>query len=481
MPGRNRDDDCARRERARRLCGHDLPPWRRITSGAITLIFDSAPDFSHRLRRWREIRRTDGGVWVYLTLRDRPANGQRVRVRQRVATIVVLLGVVSMLTDISTESVNAVLPKYLIFVVGLSPQAFGFVNGLYNGISALVRLLGGWIADRADHPKWVAFIGYFASALSRVGLLFAHSLTAISFVVTGDRLGKGLRTAPRDSLIAAASPPETLGRAYGVHRSLDSLGAALGPLIAFWILTVVLDGYRQVFMVSLCFAVVGVAVLLLIVPDLRPRRQLLGTLGPPPLPGRVSLRHLANARMARLLMAASLLGLVTVGDAFLYLELQLRENLANNYYALLMVGMNVSYLIVAVPLGRLADRIGRVRVFVGGHVALLACYLFTAGPFAGPALSIGCLVMLGTYYAATDGILAALAGRAVEPAVRTSGIATAQTFQALAGFVSSLVVGAMWNQIGLQSTIRWFCLVLLVCIPVAALVLRGLERQSVPA
>jgi len=173
------------------------------------LIFDSAPDFSHRLRRWREIRRTDGGVWVYLTLRDRPANGQRVRVRQRVATIVVLLGVVSMLTDISTESVNAVLPKYLIFVVGLSPQAFGFVNGLYNGISAVVRLLGGWIADRADRPKWVAFIGYFASALSRVGLLFAHSLTAISFVVTGDRLGKGLRTAPRDSLIAAASPPET--------------------------------------------------------------------------------------------------------------------------------------------------------------------------------------------------------------------------------------------------------------------------------
>ena len=182
-----------------------------------------------------------------LTLRDRPANGQRVRVRQRVATIVVLLGVVSMLTDISTESVNAILPKYLIFVVGLSPQAFGFVNGLYNGISALVRLLGGWIADRADHPKWVAFIGYFASALSRVGLLFAHSLTAISFVVTGDRLGKGLRTAPRDSLIASASPPETLGRAYGVHRALDSLGAALGPLIAFWILTMVFDGYRQVY------------------------------------------------------------------------------------------------------------------------------------------------------------------------------------------------------------------------------------------
>ena len=86
------------------------------------------------------------------------------------AGTVVLLGVVSMFTDVSTESVNAVLPKYLIFVVGLSPQAFGFVNGLYNGISALVRILGGWIADQVDHPKWVAFIGYFVSAISRVAL-----------------------------------------------------------------------------------------------------------------------------------------------------------------------------------------------------------------------------------------------------------------------------------------------------------------------
>ena len=170
----------------------------------------------------------------------------------------------------------------------------------------------------------------------------------------------------------------------------------------------------------------------------------------------MTFRHLANPQVARLLIAATLLGLVTVGDAFLYLALQLRDNLANNYYALLMVGMNVSYLIVAVPLGRLADRIGRAQVFVGGHVALLGCYLCAAGPISGPALSIGCLVLLGTYYGATDGTLAALAGRAVDPSIRTSSIATAQTFVALAAFVSSLTVGALWSQIGLQNTVRWF-------------------------
>lgn len=418
---------------------------------------------------------------MYLTLRDRPVRQRESTgtVKQRVATTVVLLGIVSMFTDISTESVNAVLPKYLIFVVGLSPQAFGFVNGLYNGISAVVRILGGWLADRADHPKWVAFAGYFASGLSRIGLLFAQSLTAISLIITGDRLGKGLRTAPRDSLIAASSPPERLGRAFGVHRALDSLGAAIGPLIAFWILSVVLNGFHVVFVFSLGFAIVGLAVLLLIVPDLRPRRQAFRSDdGAPAKPGKVNWRGLADPQLARIVAAATVLGLLTVGDAFLYLALQFRDNYANNYYALLMVGMNASYLIVAVPLGRLADRIGRVRVFIGGHVALLICYLCAAGPYSGPVLSIGCLVMLGTYYAATDGILAALAGRIVEPSVRTSSIATAQTFVALAGFVSSLVVGALWNQIGLQGAIRWFGVVLLGLVPVAALIMRGTNRPS---
>lgn len=419
---------------------------------------------------------------MYLTLRDRPQRDQApTSIRQRVAGTVVLLGIVSMFTDIATESVNAVLPKYLIFTVGLSPQAFGFVNGLYNGISALIRLAGGWISDRTDHPKWVAFIGYLGSAIARTGLLFANSLTAISVIVTADRLGKGLRTAPRDAVIAAASPPESLGRAYGVHRSLDSLGAAIGPLIAFWILTYVTNGFHTVFVVSLAFSIVGVAVLLLIVPDLRPRRRKAEgkaeAVQPPPT-ARVSLKLLANRELGRLLIASGLLGLLTVGDAFLYLQLQLRDNLANNYYALLMVGMNVAYLCLAVPLGRLADRFGRARIFICGHIALLACYLCAAGPLAGPALSIGTLVLLGGYYAATDGTLAALSGRIVDPSVRTSAIATAQTFQALAGFISSLIVGLLWAHLGLATAIRWYCPVLLIAIPIVAVVLLRLDRRT---
>ncbi|MGX7678042.1 MFS transporter [Jatrophihabitans sp. DSM 45814] len=438
---------------------------------------------------------------MYLTLRDRPLRDRTKTVRERVAGTVILLGIVSMFTDMATESVNAILPKYLIVVVGLSPQAFGFVNGLYNGISAVIRIFGGWISDRTDHPKWVAFVGYFGSAIARTGLLFATGLGAISTIITADRLGKGLRTAPRDALIAAASPPESLGRAYGVHRSLDSVGAAIGPLIAFWILTVVENDFHAVFVASSALSIVGVAILVLIVPDLRPRRAranrgakvgktsrdtdvpAAAVSAKAPFvktakPGRVTLAHLANPYMARLLTAATMLGLLTVGDAFLYLQLQLRDNLANNYYALLMVGMNVAYLCLAIPLGRLADRVGRARIFIGGHVALLFCYLCAAGPFAGPAMSIGTLILLGTYYAATDGTLAALSGRIVDPDVRTSGIATAQTFMAIAGFGSSLVVGVLWARLGLGTAILWYCPVLLVAIPVAAFILLRLDRES---
>ena len=217
---------------------------------------------------------------MYMTDRPRPdapgpgapraASGST---RRRVGSTVILLGLVSLLTDVSSEAVSAVLPLYLTAVLGLSPLAYGFIDGLYQGVSALVRILGGWLADRADRPKWVAFLGYGLSAVTKVALIAAQGLGAVTAVITVDRLGKGLRTAPRDALIAASTPAASLGRAFGVHRALDTAGAAIGPLLAFGILWFVPGDYRAVFIASLAAAVMGLAVLLLLVPDLRPRRD----------------------------------------------------------------------------------------------------------------------------------------------------------------------------------------------------------------
>ena len=156
------------------------------------------------------------------------------------------------------------LPLYITAVLGMGPLAYGFIDGIYQGVSAAVRILGGWWSDSTKRPKWVAFVGYFASALSRVGLLLATGFASITAVIAIDRLGKGLRTGPRDSLIATASDPGDLGRNFGVHRAMDTAGALAGPLLAFAVLAAIplgLGGYHAVFVFSLAFAVLGVIVL----------------------------------------------------------------------------------------------------------------------------------------------------------------------------------------------------------------------------
>jgi MFS family permease len=194
-------------------------------------------------------------------------------------------------------------------------------------------------------------------------------------------------------------------------------------------------------------------------------------------------RTITGPRLRKPLIAAGLLGLFTVGDGFLYLSLQRRDDFAALLFPLLYVGTNVAYLVLAVPMGRLADRIGRGRVLVGGHVALLAAYLFAAGPFGGWAWTITSLLLLGAFYAASDGILAALVSRLVPAQARGSGIASAQTVVVLARFASSLLFAALWVGLGRQAALLLFAGALAVAIPVAAGLLRGVDREpdEVPA
>jgi MFS family permease len=148
------------------------------------------------------------------------------------------------------------------------------------------------------------------------------------------------------------------------------------------------------------------------------------------------------------MLAAGVLGLLTISDGFLYLSLQQRDDLAATWFPLLFVGTNVAYLCLAVPLGRLSDRWGRAKVMVGGHVLLVGAYLCAAGPVGGLPATLLCLLLLGAFYAATDGVLAALTSALVPADVRASGIATTQTVVAAARFASSLGFGLLWVSIG---------------------------------
>lgn len=388
--------------------------------------------------------------------------------------MVILLGIVSLLTDISSESVAAILPLYLVTVVGLSPVAYGFLDGIYQGVSALVRIASGWAADRGGHPKWVAFAGYGLSAAARVGLLVAGGFAAITAVVAVDRIGKGIRTAPRDAMIAGSTPDAHLGHAFAVHRTLDTIGAALGPLIAFALLWAIPDGYTTVMIVSVAFALIALALLGLVVPDQRPARA--AHRSPDGTRPVFSWREVVDARLLRLLVAAGALGLLTIGDGFIYLALLDRGGFAAAWFPLLYVGTNVAYLVFALPIGVLADRLGRLRVFVAGHVALLLAYLCAALPVDGVVVAIVPLVLLGLFYASTDGMLAAIAGHLAAPQVRASAIASAQTVVAVARLAASSVFGLLWFTQGPHRALLIVAGVLLLAIPVVYTLVGHLDR-----
>src|SRR4051794_12210099 len=202
----------------------------------------------------------------------KPSLWARHSTRMRVPRNVVMLGMVSLLTDISAEMVATVLPLYLVFTLGASPLVFGAIDGTYRGVSALVQVASGFASDRLRKPKEVAGLGYVISAVGKVALVTAgNTIGGIGAIVAFDRVGKGIRTAPRDALISLSSAKENLATSFGVHRAMDSAGAMLGPIIAFGILLAAPARFDAVFVVSTMFAVLGVAVLVLTVQG-RPRR-----------------------------------------------------------------------------------------------------------------------------------------------------------------------------------------------------------------
>jgi MFS family permease len=420
---------------------------------------------------------------MYTTVRNTPVDvlgAPRAGRRPRIARTVVLLGLVSLITDLSQEMVVAVLPLYLVFQLGLSPLLMGLIDGLYQGVTAALRLVGGLVADKRGRYKEVAAIGYGASAFCKLGLVAAGGAwLATSAVLMVDRLGKGIRTAPRDALISLSSTKAALGVSFGVHRALDTVGALLGPLAAFILLAQMPDGFNSIFVVSFCIGLIAVAILVLFVrnPEDRAPAEEEATPASERPSVRAALRLFRIGRFRAIVIAGGALAFVTVSDAFIYLVAQRGGDLEPKWFPLLFLGTALFYLVLAVPFGRIGDRVGRGRVFLAGHVALLGVYVVLRFAELDIATVLLALALLGTYYAATDGILMALSSTTVPDSLRTSGLGLVSSVTALCRFGSSVAFGAMWTLWGPDAAVLVFLVGLAAVLPVAALVLR---RSSEP-
>jgi len=386
------------------------------------------------------------------------------------------LGLTSLLTDVSSEMVAGVLPVYLVLHLRLSPFAFGTLDGLYNGMTAVTRWGSGVVADRWGRHKEVAASGYAVSAMCRLGLLAAgRDWMLLSITILADRLGKGIRTAPRDALISLSSAPRGLAHAFGVHRAMDATGALLGPMLAVAVLSVVPTGFDLVFITSFAIGVIGLSVLLLFVDNVRAPASPESS---PPRPSFQAAIGLLRQREYRtLVIAASGLALVTVSDAFVYLALDAGGRFTAAAFPLLYVGTACSYLLLAIPAGRLADRLGRTRMFLLGHVPLLLVYglLIVGDAAAGGALLA--VILLGAYYAATDGVLAALGSAMLPVTLRGSGLALLATATSLARLGASVAFGWLWTVWGREAAMLSFGVGLSIALAVSAAAL-GRMRPS---
>jgi MFS family permease len=388
----------------------------------------------------------------------RQLRGQRWRA---VPPTVVALGVTSMLTDVASEMVTAILPLYFMFALQLSPLQMGLLDAVYQGATAVARLAGGWWADRWQRPKRVAAAGYGLSGACKLGWLAAGaSWPALSAVMAADRVGKGIRTAPRDAMIAQASDPQRVGFSFGVHRAFDSAGALMGPLLAFALLAALPEGYDVVFVVSFFIALAGLAALWLLVPSSRVLQA--DTATPPSFAQALGL--LQQRRLRQAMAAAAALGVATVADPFFYLLLQRSAALPAAWFPLLFLGTALSYLALAVPAGRLADRIGRGKVILVGHALLLAACACALAASQHRAFGALALSLLGAYYACTDGVLMAAVCAWLPPALRASGFAIITTCTGLARLVGSLLFGVLWHAVGLHTAVAVFAAALLIAL-----------------
>jgi MFS family permease len=389
-----------------------------------------------------------------------------------ISPVVWSLGWTSLLTDISTEMVNSVLPVYLVLHLRLSPLQYGVIDGLYNGFAiALLSLAAGFTADRWRRQKEVAAVGYGLSALCK--LLLPASGAAwgwIAAVIGLDRAGKGMRSAPRDAIISFCTPKPMLASAFALHRALDAGGALIGPVIAFILLARLPQQFDVMWATSFVFAVIGLAVLWLYVPPSKSVAPVQNPKAP-----RLALGSLfALPRFRALAICGLLLAASTVSDGFVYLLLQQRGSTPAGFLPLFYVGTACAYMLFSMPAGLIADRWGRTRVLMGGYAVLAVVYLVLFGSQTiSVPMQVLCLVLLGMYYAGTEGVLMAMASAVVPEGSRTSGLAVIGTAIGIGKMISSLVFGWLWTSQGALPALLVFAGILACMICVSALWLRG--------
>ncbi len=357
-----------------------------------------------------------------------------------------VLGFVSLLMDVSSEMIHALLPVYLVTVLGASMLAVGWVEGIAEATANIVKVFSGALADRWGRRKPLAALGYGMAALTKPVFALA---TTVSWLVAArfiDRVGKGIRGAPRDALVADLAPAHLRGAAFGLRQALDTVGAFVGPLLAMVLMWLTANHFQTVFWFAVLPAALAAALIIFGVRE-PPRPE-----GVPPVRAPLSRAQLARlgGDYAWVVVIGAVLTLARFSEAFLILRAQ-SDGLALMWVPLVLVGMNVVYALAAYPLGALSDRMDRGHLLQWGLLILIAADLVLAWWPGLVGVSIGVLLW-GLHMAATQGLLAAMVADTAAPDLRGTAFGLFNLVTGVAMLAASLIAGALWDRAGPSAT-----------------------------
>ncbi len=359
------------------------------------------------------------------------------------------LGLVSFFNDFSSEMVQSVMPVFLTVTLGAPVFFVGLIEGVADALSSVVKLFSGWMSDKIGKRKKPAVFGYSLSVFTRLFLILVTNFWQVFFLRIIDRLGKGFRNSPRDALIIESVPKEELGRSFGFHRMMDTLGATLGPLLAFVILLKFSNNYRFLFFVAFLLGLLAVFSFVFVKDPVK--RE--------PLNEPVKKITKLNWSIFRehkkfIFIVASLFvfGLSALPVGLLILKAKELGSVAN--VPLMYFVYSLTFVIVAVPVGRLADTIGEKSVIAMGFVMAFIAYIGMA--FTGSmAFLVLFFVILGIYSACTDGMQRMLAAKSLDG----HHIGTSQGFLNMALGFSSLgagvIGGLLWTLVNSQAALLY--------------------------
>jgi len=358
------------------------------------------------------------------------------------------LGFVSLLMDISSEMIHSLLPVFMVTVLGTSMWAVGLIEGAAEATALVVKVFSGVLSDYWGKRKPLALLGYGLGAASKP--LFALA-TATGMVLAArliDRVGKGLRGAPRDALVADLAPPDMRGAAFGLRQSLDTVGAFVGPLVAMGLMLLWANDFRAIFWVAMVPGLMAVALLLFGVQEPERAQQAAGVPRVNPI-SKANLRRL-SAPYWRVVAIGAVFTLARFSEAFLLLR-ALQGGLPVAYTPLVLIAMNVVYALGAYPFGKLSDRVSHNTLLAWGLVVLIAADAVLASSNHLSWIAAG-IVLWGLHMAMTQGLLATMVADTAPPDLRGTAFGFFNLVSGLAMLLASTVAGVLWDQLGAPAT-----------------------------